>query len=263
MATTSTLLQQQTSAYKYGILEKKSPSVLARWQARHVILAVDMFLYYAPPKTEGQDCGVMKGFVILKDVLDVNEEGDRKLTVSVKGRMFLWRAPTPEMRDNWCKALRVACAIINCSEPQITLKLNIDKLWQNELLGISLKDRRVVSINWDGARLHGWKLGDLCTQVGDKVVNTPGEAVDALRDVRKTFLAEGTPFEVNIMRYNPTSEQEANTGSAAFQPSVHVTNQAPIEAEENEAASQDDHKEEKEDADHEETIDPEEGHDKM
>lgn len=248
MAASSTVLQQQTSAYKYGVLQKKSPSKLAGWQRRYCILAVDMLLYYTPPKAEGAECGPMKGFVILKDVLDVTCEGDCKIALAVKGRAFQWKASSREIRDEWYKKLTRAIAVINCQDPQITKELCIDQLWSNELLGISLKDRRVVSINWDGARTHGWQLGDVCIKVGDETVTTQNAAVEQLRHVR----TNGCPFNVTVMRYD-----HANATSTTIQPRPPAA--------EGDSGDEDGEKKDDDGApdDGDGVIDPEEGREKM
>eukprot|EP00397_Hematodinium_sp_SG-2012_P051190 GEMP01059862.1.p1 GENE.GEMP01059862.1~~GEMP01059862.1.p1 ORF type:complete len:255 (+),score=88.35 GEMP01059862.1:486-1250(+) len=250
---TSTVQQQHTSAYKYGILHKKSPSSFVGWQRRHCILAVDMLLYYVPSKYEGGEAGAMKGFIMLKDVLDVQGEGDTKITLSVKGRAFLWKGSSPEIRDSWLHSLQRAVAIINCQDPQITKEVVVTSLWSGELLGISLKERRVVSINWDGARSHGWQLGDVCIKVNDARVVDQAEAVEKLRHIRKAAL----PFTVMVMRYDHTSEEV----KVSVKPSVDVAEDTPRGASKKPAPADGDDGEP--DADGDGVIDPEEGQEKM
>lgn len=201
--TTSTILQQQTSAYHYGTLSKKSPSAFAGWQKRHCILAVDMFLYYLPPKADNLEAGPMKGFILLKDILDVKNDSDNNsISIVVKGREFLFKAVDKASCQKWMEKLRFAVAVINSQDPQVISEILIDKLWSTQLLGISLKDRRVVGINWDGAKAQGWRLGDVAIKVNDKHVVDQADAVEKLRQARSQPL----PFKVVIMRYDAQND---------------------------------------------------------
>jgi len=203
--TTSTVLQHQTTAYHYGSLSKKSPNMFAGWQERHVILSVDMFLYYNPGKSEGGEAGPMKGFILLKDILDVQSVEEDQLSIVVKGREFLWKAQDPASRDKWMSRLKYAVAVISSSDPQIISVLTIDKLWSDKLLGISLKERRVVAISWEHAKTQGWKLGDVCIKVDNAHVVDQADAVEKLSAARSQTL----PFKVVIMRYDDSQMEGA------------------------------------------------------
>jgi len=193
--------------------------MVAGWQKRHCILAVDMFLYYAPPKTDALEAGPMKGFIMLRDILDVKcESSSCQISIVVKGREFLFQAVDKASCDKWMEKLRFAVAVINDQDPRTTQEIVIDKLWSSNLLGISLKDRRVVGINWDGAKAQGWRLGDVVIAINDPKAHVLDQAaaVERLRECRSVEL----PFKVYIKRYDADSDERFADGAAAPGPLV-------------------------------------------
>jgi len=197
---TSTVLQQQTAAYNYGILQKKSPSVFAGHQQRLVINLVDMLVYHSPPKTEGGEAGAMKGFVMHRDILDINKDEDStNIGIVVKGREYNFKAVDKASQDLWYRKLKFAQSVINDEEPQQEVKIKQDSLWGGNLLGISIKNCRVVGLNWDYAKTtQGWRLGDRVVAVNDIPITDQNHAVQKLREVREQPL----PFYVTVKRFS-------------------------------------------------------------
>eukprot|EP00397_Hematodinium_sp_SG-2012_P035671 GEMP01038396.1.p1 GENE.GEMP01038396.1~~GEMP01038396.1.p1 ORF type:complete len:247 (+),score=51.44 GEMP01038396.1:183-923(+) len=199
MATNQPTLQlHQTSAHKYGALQKKSPSAFAGWQRRHCVLLVDRLLYFAPSKSGGGEAGELKGAILLNETEGIHGRGDTVIIISHARRAYVWKAASADDRYTWLECLQRARAIALRKEPQITKELLVSHLAPNDLVGISLLKGQVAAINYPIALAHGWQLGDVVVKVGSWDIADQKAAMGALKNSKP-------PFTVVVKRYDHAS----------------------------------------------------------